>query len=205
MKVSISLILSFVAVAATVGFTTACESNTRLASRIEGSWSGTPQHINRTVVSEGTYTPVFEFSRDGKSPDGKLLMTAQLSVTMPVNAPVNETGAAPVSATCAALATVSGLWTVTDDDEVKIAFDPRTLDITLDPDIQFAVADVFTDYDTDSTATVPPAVMHAFQQQMHRAMTDIISHTDELDDIRFRSPSILSTKIGKDRITLSRP
>lgn len=204
MNIKYSMALSVLTVAAAVTFSTACESPTRLASKLEGTWSTSPQRFDKEIVGQGTYIPVLEFSREDKRPEGTVIISTQLSVTMPVNAPVDSMGAAPVSATAAGLATISGVWTADDDDQVKIALDPSTLDITMDPDVQFAIADVFTDYDTDSVSRVSPQVMRAFAEEARKGMTDVISRLNELDDIDFQSDVMFTAKLNETRLTFAR-
>lgn len=204
MKLKTSFALSILSIAATILFTTACESPSRLASKIEGLWSGTSERFDKQIVSDGTYTPVYEFSRSDRRPDGVVTLSAQVSVTMPINSQVSAEGTAPVSATAAALATVSGTWFADDDDELKIAFDPSTLTVTMDPDLQFAIADVYTNFDTDSVATVPAPVMKAFSEQIRRGMNDVISKVHEFDDIHFNTDDMMTAKVAKTRRTFTR-
>ena len=204
MKFKTSVVLTSLVVAGTILFTTACESPSRLASKIEGIWSGSSERFDKQVVGDGTYTPVYEFSRSDNRPEGTVTLSAQVSITMPINSQVNAEGTAPVSATAAALATVSGYWIADDEDEVKIAFDASTLAITMDPDVQIAIADVYTAFDTDSVATVPAPVMKAFREQVNRGMNAVISRTHEFDDIRFPADAIMTAKVGKTRQTFAR-
>lgn len=204
MKFKTSVVLTAMAVIATMLYVTACESPSRLASKIEGAWSGTSERFDKKVVGDGTYTPVYEFTRTENRPEGTVLLSAQVSVTMPINSQVNADGTAPVSATAAGLATVRGIWTADDDDEVKIAFDPSTLTVTMDPDVQFAIADVYTAFDTDSTATVTPQVMKAFREQVERGINDVVARVNEFDDIHFNSDQMMTAKVGKTRRTFAK-
>lgn len=204
MKIRTSVSVCFLAIVGSIAFITSCESPERLASRLEGAWSGVPERFDKEIVGDGTYTPVYEFTRPDKRPEGNVTLAAQVSVTMPVNAPVDSLGTSPVSATAAAMATVSGIWIADDDDEVKIAFDPSTLTITMDPDVQFEIADLFTSYDTDSVATVPTPVMKSFQEQIRKGMNDVISHINEFEDVNFKGEAMMTCKIQKRRLTLSR-
>lgn len=205
MKFKTSAILTALVVVATLGYVTACDFPSRLASKIAGTWSGTSVRFDKKAVGDGTYTPVYEFTRAGASNEGSVTMTAQVSVTLPINSQINAEGTAPVSATAAAVATVSGVWHADDEDEIKIAFDPATLKVDVDPDIQFAIADVFTDFDTDSVATVTPRIMKAFSDQVSRGMNDVITQTHEFDDIHFTSDNMMTAKIHKTRQTFVRP
>lgn len=205
MKFKTSAILTTIAVVATLGYVTACDSSSRLASKISGTWSGTSVRFDKKTVSDGTYTPVYEFTQVGKDAEGTVKMTAQVAVTLPINSQVDAEGTAPVSATAAAVATVSGVWHADDEDEIKLAFDPATLKVDVDPDVQFAIASVLTNYDTDSTATVSPQVMKAFRDQVTRGMNEVITKTHEFDDIHFTSDNIMTAKIHKNRQTFVRP
>lgn len=204
MKFKTPAIITSLACAGILLFTTACDSPSRLASKVEGVWSGTSVRFDKKVVGDGTYTPVYEFTRTDNRPAGNITLSAQVSVTIPINSQVNAEGTAPVSATAAALATVSGYWTADDDDEIKIAFDPSTLNITMDPDVQFAYANVYTSFDVDSAATVSAPVMRAFHDQVRRGMDHVISKTREFDDIHFPAESIMTAEIGKNRQTFAR-
>lgn len=205
MKFKTSAILTALAVIATLGYVTACDSTSRLASKIEGAWSGTSVRFDKKVVGDATYTPVYEFTRAGAANEGTVIMTAQVAITLPINSQVNAEGTAPVSATAAAVATVNGVWHADDEDEIKLAFDPATLKVDVDPDIQFAIANVMTNYDTDSVATVSPQVMKAFRDQVVRGMNDVITKTHEFDDIHFTSDDMMTAKIHKTRQTFVRP
>lgn len=204
MKFRTSVVMTALAVMGTMLYVTSCESPSRLASKIDGTWSGTSVRFDKKTVSDGTYTPIYEFSRIGNSTEGTVTMTAQVAVTMPINSQVDAQGSAPVSATAAAVATVSGIWHADDDDEVKVAFDPATLKVEVDPDIQFEIASIYTNFDTDSTATVSPQVIKAFRDQTSRGMNEVISATHEFDDIHFTSDSMMTAKIAKKRQTFIR-
>lgn len=204
MKIQTSFAISILSIIGALTFITACESPARLASKVEGSWSSVPQRFDKETVGDGTYTPIYEFTRADKRPEGDLILSAQVSVTMPVNAPTDSLGQTPVSATAAALATVRGIWIADDEDDIKIALDPSTLTVTMDPDVQFEIADLFTSYDTDSVATVPTPVMKSFQEQIRKGMNDVIARTTELKDIDFKGDAMMTCKIDREKYTLSR-
>lgn len=204
MKLRTSFLLSLAAIAGAIIFVTACDSPGRLASKIEGTWSGMPQRITTDQPGEATYMPMYTFERDNSRPEGRIVLAAEVSVMLPVDAPVDSLGAAPISATANAQATVSGIWTATDDDEIKIAFDPTTLVITMNPELTYSVADVFTSTDTDESVKPSAAVMRAFSEQIRRDMNTVIAAHYELDDIEFRSDNMLTCELQKRHITLSR-
>ncbi len=204
MKKYVIFTLLAVMVVGTICVITACDSPARLASKIEGSWTGVPTHFNKKEVSLGTFTPTLEFSRQGTTTSGTVLLSAPCAVTMPINSPVDPMGLDLVSATATGLVTVSGIWTAHDDDEVSIAFDPASLVVTMDPEVQFEVVNVMTATDIPQSGPVSAAVMNSFRQQIKRGMNYVIAHASQLDDISFPSSSILHCEINDRHLTFSR-
>ena len=184
---------------------TACDGGSSLAKKIEGEWSGNSMRVDRKLADEMTMTPVFRFERQGSATRGVLTLVAQLSVMMPVNAPIDSAGTSAVSATAAGLASVRGTWRATDDDDIDLTFDMSTLDITMDPDVEFELADVWTATDTPTTRTVAEPVRRAFIKQMHDGMNGTLSRLNEIDDIRFnKEANSLSCKFLKQKQNLTK-
>lgn len=198
------LTLSAIALLSALAGITSCKSDKSTAAQVAGEWCGTPVRMDRNTVDDGTFTPVFSFQLDKGARGGAVTLSAQLSVTMPVNAPVDSLGASVVSATAAGQAVATGTWRVDDGDEVKLIFNPSTLKVTFDPDVQFEVADVFTNYDVPEGATVPNAVKRAFVDRMTRGMQKALTELDELDDIHIEGVTMKCKMLGSRRI-LSRP
>ncbi|MDE6514267.1 MAG: hypothetical protein K2L05_08805 [Muribaculaceae bacterium] len=179
---------------------TACDGAASLGRKIEGEWSGTPMRVDRKLADEMTMTPTFRFAKGGE-----LTVVAQLAVMMPVNAPIDSLGTSAVSATAAGMATVRGTWRATDDDDIDLTFDMSTLDITMDPDVEFELANVWTASDTPSTRTVSEPVRRAFIKQMTEGMTNTLRKLDDLDDVRVdKSGTFMTAKFLKTKQTLSR-
>ncbi|MDE6510056.1 MAG: hypothetical protein K2K99_07670, partial [Muribaculaceae bacterium] len=55
---------SLIASAAIVAAMASCESPSRLASHLEGEWSGSPERITDTNLSYLSMTPAYEFVRN---------------------------------------------------------------------------------------------------------------------------------------------
>lgn len=183
---------------------TSCDSPGRLASRVAGEWSGAPMRVDRKLANEMTLIPVFRF-QPGSKKGGEVTLLARVSVMMPVNAPIDSTGVTAVSATASGLATVRGTWRATDDDEIDLAFDPATIDVTMDPDVEFELADVWTSNDVPTTRTVSEAVRKAFVKQMSEGFSTTVRALGEIDDIRLSKPyDQMSCKFLKHRQTLKR-
>lgn len=197
--------LSCVLALGTCAALTACDDASSLAKKIEGEWSGNAMRVDRKLADEMTMTPVFRFERQGSSSGGELTVVAQLSVMMPVNAPIDSLGTSAVSATAAGLASVRGSWRATDDDDIDLTFDMSTLDITMDPDVEFELANVWTASDTPTTRTVGERVRRAFVKQMTDGMTATLKRLDDIDDIHInKENNSLTCKFLKQKQTLTR-
>lgn len=197
--------LSCVLALGTCAALTACDDASSLAKKIEGEWSGNAMRVDRKLADEMTMTPVFRFERQGSSSGGELTVVAQLSVMMPVNAPIDSLGTSAVSATAAGLASVRGSWRATDDDDIDLTFDMSTLDITMDPDVEFELANVWTASDTPTTRTVGEPVRRAFVKQMTDGMTATLKRLDDIDDIHInKENNSLTCKFLKQKQTLTR-
>lgn len=195
----LSLIMLIAGLATLAG----CKTATSLAKEIDGDWSGTPMRMDKKVVSDGTFTPVFRFVRSRSQAGGDFEMSAQLSVMMPVNAPIDSTGTSAVSATAAGIATVRGVWQADDEDEIKLTFDMSTLVINMDPDVEFELANIWTSSDVPSTRTVAEPVRRAFVKQMTDGISAACRQLDDIDDIHIRD-NVMTCKYLGSRQTLTR-
>lgn len=198
-----ALKFSLIALTAALATLAGCRTATSLAREVEGDWSGTPLRMTKKVVADGTFTPVFRFVRAESQPGGEFELSAQLSVTMPVNAPIDSLGTTAVSATASGLATVRGVWSADDDDEIDLTFDLATLVINMDPDVQFELANIWAATDVPTSRTVAEPVKKAFVEQMTEGMTDVVRRLDDIDDIHVKE-NLMSCKFLGSKQTLNR-
>lgn len=180
-----------------------CQTASMLSKKVEGDWSATPIRFDKKTGIDGTFTPIFRFERQGDSRGGDLTVSADLSVTLPVNAPIDSLGTTAVSATAAGSATVRGTWRATDDDEIDLTYDMSTLVVNFDPAVQFELANIWASADVPTERTVPDAVKNAFIKQMTDGMTFALQKLDEIDDIHIKD-NLMSCKFLKEKRTLNR-
>lgn len=194
---------SLIALAGCLVALAGCQTASSLSKKVEGDWSGTPIRFDKKTEVDGTFTPVFRFERRGNSPGGDFTLSARVSVTMPVNAPIDSLGTSAVSATAAGLATVSGTWHASDIDEIDLTYDMSTMVVNMDPDVTFELANIWTSADTPTVRTVPDAVKKAFVKQMTDAMTYTLRKLDDLDDVSIKE-NLMSCEFLKQDHTLNR-
>lgn len=188
-----STMILIVAVASFMG----CTTSSDLAERVTGQWSGTTMEFKKKTMINGSFTPTFRFDRTESQSGGAVSMTAMVSVTMPVDAPIDTLGTTAVSATASGLATVSGTWEAEDGDEVKLHFDMSTLVVDVDPDVNFELANVWTSTDVPTERTVPAAVYKSFEKQMTEGLTSSLKRLDEIDDIQVKDGLMTCKYLGK--------
>lgn len=184
-------IVVIIAVASLIGCTTSGD----LAEKATGQWSGTTVHFDKKSMIDGAFTPTFRFDRAEGQNGGAVTITSLVSVTMPVNAPIDSVGTTAVSATATGIATVSGTWQTPDGNVIKLHLDMSTLVIDIDPKVSFELANIWTNADVPTERTVAPAVYKTFEKQMTEGLTGSLQKLDELDDVTIQDGMLTCTYI----------
>ncbi|MDE7470388.1 MAG: hypothetical protein K2M57_02960 [Paramuribaculum sp.] len=123
------LTLSLLAIGLTLA---SCDSKSSLAKDMSGSWAGAPERINSPQTAATiTCTDTYDFIEETGIAGGNVTIAGMMSVSAPMLSS-GDTGGYSISA--AANTTISGTWTVTDEDEVEMILDPRSLTVNIDPD-----------------------------------------------------------------------
>lgn len=199
----------FGALAAAAAMTVAvssCESPSRLASHIEGQWSGTTERITDTDFSYVTMTPAYEFVRnaEGDRTSGTVSLTAQIDVSMPADGfPVDSVGETPVSFSVAAVVTASGTWKAMDDDEIAVSFTPATVLSSIDSKAVCEFASPLMTTDKAQTVELPKAVIDAVDRQLTSTMRTYVGKITEIDDVKIKG-TFMKCEIGKRDYTFSK-
>lgn len=200
---STTLKFSLIALTAILATLAGCRTAASLARQAEGDWSGTPLKMDKKTVADGTFIPMFRFERSESQSGGQMEFSAQMSVTMPVNAPIDSLGTTAVSATASGIATARGVWTADDDDELKLTFDLSTLVINMNPEVEFELANIWTSTDVPTSRNVSEPVRRAFIAQMTDGITKALRDLDDIDDIHI-DQNLMTCKFFGSRQTLNR-
>lgn len=196
---------------ATVAMTAAlasCESPARLASHIEGDWSGTTERITDTDLSYLSMTPAYGFVRnEGADADrsaGTVTLTAQIDTSMPADGfPADTLGETPVSFSIAAVVTVNGTWKAMDDDEVIVRFSTSDIQTSVDSEVVCEYTSPLDAADHPQTVELPAPVLDAVGRRITAAMTNYVSDITKLDDIEIKN-GFMKCEIGKKDYTFTR-
>ncbi len=176
-----------------------CDENARLARDIQGTWAGTPEHLNDAEAAASTIIETYTFTPDEVNPkakNGNVTITGNVSATIPMA--VN-----PVSISAAASTSIQGTWTVIDDDEIALVLDFKSLQVKVDPDAVAISNDIFTDQSIPQVDSLRSEVVANIAAQLRRDVEMRYMAVRQLDDVKIKGP-ILKFEIADTEYVLTR-
>lgn len=194
--------------AAVAGALASCESPARLASQLEGQWSGTTERLTDTNLSYVSMTPAYEFVRnDGANADraaGTVTLTAQIDTQMPADGfPVDSLGEEPVSFSVAAVVTVNGTWKAVDDDEILVHFSTSDILTSVDSKAVCEYTSPMSATDRAQTVELPKSALDAIGRQITSTVSHYASSISEIDDIKIKD-NFMKCEIDHRKSTFTR-
>lgn len=160
-------------------------SEARLAKEISGVWQGTPEAFSDNSAITATIIDFYEFSPATKTADGTL--SGSVTVTGMVNTTTqivgDDTSTEPLSFSAAARTSITGTWTVIDDDEISLSFDPQSLTVKVDPD---AITDNTISLGTTfpSVDSIRPGLDKTIEHGIRSALTNRYASMRLMDDVK---------------------
>lgn len=176
-----------------------CDENARLARDIQGTWAGTPEHLNDAEAATSTIIETYTFTPDEVNPkakNGNVTITGNVSATIPMA--VN-----PISISAAASTSIQGTWTVIDDDEIALVLDFKSLQVKVDPDAVTISNDIFTDQSIPQVESLRSEVVANIAAQLRRDVEMRYMAVRQLDDVKIKGP-ILKFEIADTEYILTR-
>ncbi len=176
-----------------------CNDNARLASEVQGAWTGTPENFTDNSVVTATILETFDFVSDGTviakgSHGGSVVIVGMITASTQV---VADAGLVePLSLTATAKSTISGTWTVIDDDEIALSLNLQSLAVDVDPSTLVVEGNVLTGNDTPKIDSIRPSVAATIGASMKRALENRYASFRHLDDVKVKGP-LLKFEIGK--------
>ncbi|WP_289869671.1 hypothetical protein [uncultured Duncaniella sp.] len=176
-----------------------CNDNARLASEVQGAWTGTPENFTDNSVVTATILETFDFVSDGTviakgSHGGSVVIAGMITASTQV---VADAGLVePLSLTATAKSTISGTWTVIDDDEIALSLNLQSLAVDVDPSTLVVEGNVLTGNDTPKIDSIRPSVVATIGASMKRALENRYASFRHLDDVKVKGP-LLKFEIGK--------
>lgn len=202
------LLLGLLLLGGTAVSITSCESEEkRLASEMAGVWTGTPDTFTDSQAVTATITDTYCFSPDSALLSGKKYPIGPVEVTSQIqmNTQVLASGDAqePLSLSASAIASVRGTWTVTDDDEVSLAFDPQTLTVAVDPDQVASAGGMIGTQPSVTIDSMKPQVAANLERDLHTALQTRFSGTRIMEDVKVKG-NMLKYEAGDRDFVLTR-
>lgn len=179
---------------------TSCESASRLASDIEGSWSSAPKSMSTDIAGSTSIVETVTFVRD-ESKSGTLGVQAMISATGAITGRDGLT--LPYSLTSSAAATAEGTWRAIDDDEISVSIDPATITVTVDPEGVVLNTDLLTGEEFPQLDSIRPAVTRLLQERIERDVNTRFLSIRHLDDVKVKE-DILKFEIEDEHFVMSR-
>lgn len=170
-----------------------CDGSSRLAKDIQGSWSGTPENFIDNSAVTTTILETYDFSSaESGAKSGNLTIAGMITISTQVLADAGFEQ--PLTLTASARSTVSGTWTVIDDDEITVALDPATLNVEVDPEQVVAEGNLLGTQ-TPDIKEMRQGVAQTIADNMKRALGVRYASVRHLDDVKVKG-TLLKFEIG---------
>lgn len=187
MKSIISLLPFFELLAVGAIVVSCSNSAARFAKEIPGVWQGTPAAITDNTAITATIIDTYEFGpaamTAAQTLSGPVTVTGMVNTTTQIVS--DSTMVEPMGLSASAHTTISGTWTVIDDDEISLSFDPQTLVIDVDPDGVIA-KDNGIALSSPAVDSIRPALIKSIEQGLRQALTARYASMRHMDDVKIK-------------------
>ncbi|MDE6644030.1 MAG: hypothetical protein K2K27_08025 [Muribaculaceae bacterium] len=194
-------ILRLLPAIALVLMASSCNSDSKLAKDINGTWASSPERLTDNIGNSSSIIRILEFNKLPEKNGGTLTMSGLISVNSTV--PQGDGIESPISYTASGVATIQGEWTVDDDDEIKIFLDGTTMKIDVDPDGVVLDYNVLTGTSTPDTTAIKPVLAGMVKKAISTGVETKFFNAKKIDDIKIKD-NIMSCEIDDYDITLRR-
>lgn len=162
-------------------------SEARFAKEIPGVWQGTPETFSDNSAITATIIDTYEFLPAAMTANETL--SGPVTVTGMVNTTTQIVGDSafiePLSLSASARTSISGTWTVIDDDEIAISFDPQTLTVEVDPDAVVANNNPLS-VSEPAVDSIRPALCKTIEHGIRTALTARYAAMRHMDDVKVK-------------------
>lgn len=192
---------------AIIGLTVAlssCNEKDKLAKAVEGSWSGVPTVLANDAAGQSSTMDNITFTiADGQKNGGAVAIVSAVSLQHAADAATVISQ--PFSASVAATASIEGTWRATDDDEISISFDSKSLKIHIDPEMVGLVMNPLTGNSQSEIDSLKPKMVDYYQVEIGRQMQIHYSDFARMKDVKVKDGgSILKFELKKTDYIFSR-
>lgn len=178
--------------------------NARLAKEVTGVWLSTPEAFSDNSALSASIVDTYEFGQAGMTATETLTGPLTISGMVNVNTQVvsDTTGVQPTALSASARTSVSGTWTVIDDDEIAISIDLATLSVNVDPDAVAASVSAIGAV-APQIDSIRPAIAASIEASIKQALTLRYGSLTHMDDVSVKG-NLLKYEIGHSDFVLTR-
>lgn len=178
-----------------------CDSKSKLANDINGTWASSPDRLADNTGSSASIIRILEFDKLPDQAGGTLVMSGLISVNsgIPQSGEINM----PISYTASGVATITGQWTVIDDDEIAVVLDGTTLKVDVDPQGVVLDYNVLSGSSAPDTTAIKPALAEMVKKVITNGVQTQFFNAKKIDDIKIKD-NMMSCEIDDHDITLRR-
>ncbi|MBD5333744.1 MAG: hypothetical protein HDR97_08420 [Bacteroides sp.] len=205
MKKTLFTLLPLAELMAVVALLYGCSNlNARLAKEVNGVWQSTPEAFNDNMAISGSIVDTYEFGQAGltatESITGPLTISGMVNVTTQVVS--DSVGVQPTGLSASAHTTVSGTWTVIDEDEISISLDLNSLSVVVDPEAVTVNMNTFgaSEPQLDS---IRPAMVASIEAGIKQALTQRYGAINHFEDVKVKG-NLLKYEINDEDFALTR-
>lgn len=187
MKSLLSLVPLFELIAVGSIVVSCSNSEARFAKEIPGTWQGTPETFSDNSAITATIIDTYEFLPAAMTANETLSGT--VTVTGMVNTTTQIVGDSaliePLGLSASARTSISGTWTVIDDDEIALSFDPQSLVVEVDPDAVVANNNPMA-LSSPAVDTIRPDLCKTIEHGIRVALTARYASMRHMDDVKIK-------------------
>lgn len=175
----------------------------RLAKAVPGVWQGTPETFTDNSALTASIIDVYEFSPASMTANETL--TGSVTVSGMVNTTTQIVDSAfiePLSLSASAHTSISGTWTVVDDDEISLSFDLASLMVQVDPKAVMANNAPIT-IGSPAVDSLRPEVCANIEHSIKQSLTARYASMRHMDDVKVKGP-LLKYEVGHEDFVLTK-
>lgn len=177
----------------------------RFAKEIPGVWQGTPEtftengtDVTASAIETYEFGPAVMTANETLS--GPITITGMVNTTTQIVA--DSSLIEPVALSAAAHTTVSGTWTVVDDNGISISLDLESLMVAVDPDGVMVNTSPLINH-VPAVDSMRPAVASNIERSLKQALITRYAGLRHMDDVRIDG-KLLKYEIGSEDFVLTR-
>ena len=178
-----------------------CDSKSKLANDINGTWASSPDRLADNNGSSASIIRIIEFDKVPDQSGGSLIMSGLISVNSAV--PQGQGIDMPISYTASGVATITGQWSVIDDDEIALVLDGSTLKVDVDPQGIVLDYNVLSGTSAPDTTAIKPALAEMVRKVITNGVETRFFNAKKIDDIKINN-NMMSCEIDDQDITKRR-